>query len=97
MASIVADGLTDEEIARAKGQLRGSTVLGQEDTQARMSRIAKSELHGEPLRSISDLIGRVEAVTAGQVHDVARELLTGDEVLAIIGPFDGAEPALAGA
>lgn len=96
LASIVADGLTAEEITRAKGQLRGSTVLGQEDTQARMSRIAKSELHGEPLCSITELLGRVEAVTATQVHDVARDLLTGEEVLAIIGPFDGAEPALAG-
>ena len=97
VASIVADGLSAEEIARAKGQLRGSTVLGQEDTQARMSRIARSELHGEPLLSISEILGRVEAVTPGQVHDVARDLLAGDEVLAIIGPFDGAEPALAGA
>lgn len=97
VASIVQHGLTGEEIVRAKGQLRGSTVLGQEDTQARMSRIAKSELHGEPLRSISDLLGRVDAVSAGEVHEVARDLLAGDEVLAIIGPFDGAEPALAGA
>ena len=97
VASIVADGLTAEEITRAKGQLRGSTVLGQEDTQARMSRIAKSELHGEPLQSISDLLGRVDAVTAGDVHEVARTLLGGDEILAVIGPFNGAEAALTGA
>ena len=29
---VAADGLTDAEVARAKGQLRGGLVLGLEDT-----------------------------------------------------------------
>ena len=48
---VAAHGLTDEEVARSKGQLRGSLVLGLEDTGSRMSRLGKSELvHGEPAR-----------------------------------------------
>jgi 4-hydroxy-tetrahydrodipicolinate reductase len=41
---VARDGLTDEELRRGKGQLSGSTVLGLEDTGARMSRIGKAVL-----------------------------------------------------
>ena len=82
-------GLSDEEIARGKGQVRGATVLGQEDTGARMTRIAKSELHDEPLLSIDELLGKVDAVTRGEIHDIARGLLSAQQGLAIIGPFNG--------
>ena len=37
-------GITDEELERGKGQLRGSLVLGLEDTGSRMSRLGKAEL-----------------------------------------------------
>lgn len=81
-------GISAEELARAKGQVRGSTVLGQEDTGARMTRIARSELHGEPLRSIGEILTTVDAVTLGEVGDLAAELLGGDRTLAAIGPFE---------
>ena len=85
---LAADGLTDDEIARGKGQVRGGTVLGQEDTGARMTRIAKSELHGEPLLSIDSLLDRVEVVTSQEIQDVARDLLSRPATLAVVGPFD---------
>jgi predicted Zn-dependent peptidase len=85
----VADhGLTDEEILRGKGQVRGGTVLGQEDTGARMTRIAKSELHDDPLLSIDGLLAHVDAVTPEDVRSIARDLLTAPATLAVIGPFD---------
>lgn len=86
---LAADGLADEEIARGKGQVRGATVLGQEDTGARMTRIAKSELHDEPLLSIGELLDRVDAVTSGEIRDISRELLSAEQGLAIVGPFNG--------
>lgn len=85
--SIVAHGLTDDEIRRAKGQVRGATVLGQEDTGARMTRIAKSELHQDPLLGIGQLLERVDEVTADDIRELARELLGTDPALALIGPF----------
>ena len=88
MERLAADGLTADEIARGKGQVRGGTVLGQEDTGARMTRIAKSELHGDPLLSIDDLLGRVDAVTSDDIARVAAELLDAPRTLAVIGPFD---------
>ena len=88
MQRVAEGGLTDDEIRRGKGQVRGATVLGQEDTGARMTRIAKSELHADPLLSIDQLLGRVDAVTGDDIRAVARDLLTAPTTLAVIGPFD---------
>jgi predicted Zn-dependent peptidase len=87
LGSLVRDGLTDDEISRAKGQVRGATVLGQEDTGARMTRIAKSELHQEPLLSIGQLLERVDQVTADDIRELASDLLDAEPALAVIGPF----------
>ena len=88
MQRVADHGLTDDEIRRGKGQVRGATVLGQEDTGARMTRIAKSELHADPLLSIDQLLARVDAVTSDDIREVAHDLLTAPATLAVIGPFD---------
>ena len=87
LESVVAGGLTQDEIDRGKGQVRGSTVLGQEDTGARMTRIARSELHDEPLLSIDQLLAKVDAVTPDEINAVASDLLDTELRLAVIGPF----------
>jgi predicted Zn-dependent peptidase len=88
MQRVADHGLSDDEIKRGKGQVRGATVLGQEDTGARMTRIAKSELHADPLLSIDQLLARVDSVTADDIREVAHDLLTAPATLAVIGPFD---------
>jgi len=88
LADVVEHGLTPDEVRRGKGQVSGSMVLGQEDTGARMHRIAKSELQGEPLLSIDQLLAQVDSVTSEQVHAVAAELFSAPPSLAVIGPFD---------
>ena len=84
---LVAGGLSKDEIDRGKGQVRGSTVLGQEDTGARMTRIARSELHDEPLLSIDQLLAKVNAVTQEEINEVATDLFSEPLRLAVIGPF----------
>jgi predicted Zn-dependent peptidase len=85
---VAQHGLTDEELARGKGQLRGSLVLGLEDTGSRMSRIAKAELvHGE-LLSVDAILARIDGVTPDEVQAVAADLLAAPKSLAVIGPFD---------
>ena len=86
--SVARAGLSAEELQRARGQVKGSMVLGQEDPASRMTRIARAELHDEPLESIDQLLERVDAVDAAAVHDVAKDLLTQSFTLAAIGPFD---------
>jgi len=48
LSAIAKGGVTADELLRGKGQMRGSVVMGLEDTGAKMTRIAKAELvYGE--------------------------------------------------
>ncbi|MFF2569114.1 M16 family metallopeptidase [Streptomyces sp. NPDC058084] len=84
---VATDGLTDDEIARAIGQLSGSTVLGLEDTGALMNRIGKSELCWGTQMSVDDMLARIAAVTPDDVRDVARDVLRQRPSLSVIGPL----------
>ncbi|MBA2529707.1 MAG: insulinase family protein [Euzebyales bacterium] len=90
----LTDGLTAEELARAKGHLAGSTVLALEDTSSRMSRIGKALVTGAPLPSLDEIITSIEAVTADDVRHVAQVLLAGPWTLAMVGPLEGTDPAI---
>ncbi len=87
--NVAGRGITAEEIARGKGQLKGSLVLGLEDTGSRMSRLGKGELvYGEQL-TVDDVIARIDAVTPDDVREVAADVLAESRLgLAVIGPFD---------
>ena len=65
------DGVTERELAVAKGNLRAEMLLSGEDSGARMSRIGASLLlHGEVL-SVDEVLARIDAVDRAQVLDVA--------------------------
>jgi predicted Zn-dependent peptidase len=87
--------LTVAEIERGKGQMRGSLVLGLEDSGARMTRIGKSELVYGDILGVDELLDRVDAVRPADVADIAAELLDAPRCLTVVGPygehdFDGA-------
>ncbi len=87
LEKVAADGLPDEEIDRAVGQLSGSTVLGLEDTGALMNRIGKSELAWGDHISVDDMLARMAAVTPDDVREVAAEVLGHRPSLSVIGPL----------
>jgi predicted Zn-dependent peptidase len=87
LARAAASGLTEPEVARGKGMLKGSLVLGLEDTGSRMSRLGKGELLHPELLSVDEILTRVDAVTVEEVAAVAAELLDCSPSLAVIGPF----------
>ena len=79
--------LTDAEIERGKGQMRGATVLGLEDASSRMTRIGKSEIiYGEVI-GVDQLLARIDAVTPADVAELAGDLLDRPRSLAVVGPF----------
>ncbi|MCA1825267.1 MAG: insulinase family protein, partial [Frankia sp.] len=85
---VLARGITDEELRRGKGQLKGSLVLGLEDTGSRMSRLGKAELVYNEFLTVDEVIRRIDAVTLDDVRSVAHEVLSGQLGLAVIGPFE---------
>jgi predicted Zn-dependent peptidase len=86
MQRLADQGISDEELERGKGQLRGGLVLSMEESGTRMSRIAKAELLYDELPGIDEVIGRIDSVTAAEVQLLAKELFAQPETLAVVGP-----------
>ncbi|MCA2215234.1 M16 family metallopeptidase [Jidongwangia harbinensis] len=88
LGKIAKSGVTAEEVARGKGMVKGSYVLGLEDTGSRMSRLAKSEMLYGDLMTVDGLLAEVDAVTLDDVNALAHDLLSQPMSLAVVGPFD---------
>ena len=86
LTRVAAHGITADELARGKGQLRGGLVLGLEDSGSRMSRLGKAELVHDEMLSIDEVIGRIDAVTLDEVQAVASDVFARPEILAVVGP-----------
>ena len=81
-------GITDRELAVARGNIRAEMLLSGEDSGARMSRIGASALlHGE-VRTVDDILSRIEAVGPEDVLAVADQLVQAPRTLSAVGPFD---------
>jgi predicted Zn-dependent peptidase len=90
LRSLRDHGVTAEELTRAKEHVKGRMVLSLESTGARMSRLARSMLFDVPLYSIDELLARVDAVSAEDVAELARELYDPERMsAACIGPDEG--------
>jgi predicted Zn-dependent peptidase len=87
LARVAAGDLTGAEVARGKGMLKGSIVLGLEDTGSRMTRLGKGELLYGDVLGVDELLSKVDAVDLAAVNEMAAELLDQRMSLAIIGPF----------
>ena len=87
---VAENGLTQEEISRAKGAVSGSLVLSQEDTGSRMSRIGKSELVYGQVMSFDQILQEIADVTPEQIKEIARQSLPISPTLAVVGPFRSA-------
>ena len=88
LAKVIADGLSDAELDRGKGQVRGGIVLGLEDPSSRMTRLGKSELVYPRLEPVDEVIAAIDAVTHDDVRAIAEEVLARPKTLAVVGPFD---------
>ena len=91
IAKVISGGLTDDELNRGKGQLRGSIVLGLEDPSSRMSRLGKAELVYPRLEPVEEILAAISAVTHDDVREVAAAVLAQPKALAVVGPFDDAD------
>lgn len=82
---LAADGPTEEELSRVRGQLRGGLALGLEDNLSRMLRLGRSEVSGRYF-TVERSLARIEAVTAEQVRELAAELAAGQIRRALVLP-----------
>jgi predicted Zn-dependent peptidase len=87
LGAITASGITEEELARAVGHVRGSLVLSMEEPGALMSHLGKSELCLGEILTTEEMIARVESVTLDDVRSAAAAVLGGAPwSLVVLGP-----------
>jgi predicted Zn-dependent peptidase len=85
LLTIAVEGIGEDELERAKGQLRGQTVLSYEGPQSRMSRLGTAELAGDS-RTVSELLHQFDLVEPAQIKQAASDLLNSEPVLGLVGP-----------
>lgn len=73
LVHVVEHGLSEDEIAQGKGQLKGQITLSLESPAARMYRAAAVDLYGEPYRTLDDMLALIDAIAPETVHALARE------------------------
>jgi predicted Zn-dependent peptidase len=83
-----ADGITEEELARAVGQLGGASALALEDSDTRMSRLGRSELTLGEFVDLDESLRRLSLVTRDAVRELAVELAAGPLSVAAVGAVD---------
>ncbi|WIE55480.1 pitrilysin family protein [Curtobacterium sp. MCBD17_003] len=84
-------GISADELARAKGQIEGALTLSLEDTDARMTRLGRSELGVGEFTDLATALERVDRVSTDDVLDLARDLLTRPVVTSVVGAVDRAD------
>lgn len=87
LGSVRDRGLTDDELRRAKEQMKGQLMLSLESTSNRMSRLGRSELALGRILSPDEVIEKLNAVEMGDIRRLTSELLDeGKLALSAVGP-----------
>ena len=90
LRSVRGDGVSDEELRRAKDHLKGSMMLSLESTSARMSNLARQAMYLHRFISLDELLASIEAVTREEVHAIAREFFEPSRIsLTVLGSLNG--------
>jgi predicted Zn-dependent peptidase len=79
-------GLSAEELAKGKEQVKGSMMLALESTSSRMSRLGKNELLLDREITLDETLAGINAVTEVDVREVAAEILVKPFAIGAVGP-----------
>jgi predicted Zn-dependent peptidase len=70
---LAREGLSEEDLALGKQQLKGQLMLSLESPASRMSRLATLALQAEPYRPLDALLAEIDAVSREQVAAITAE------------------------
>jgi predicted Zn-dependent peptidase len=89
-ARLKQEPLAEEELKRAKDQVRGNILLGLESSNARMANLARQEMYFKHFYSVDEVIARIDLVQAAQVQAMAQRLFVSDHIaVTLLGRLDG--------
>jgi predicted Zn-dependent peptidase len=76
------DGVSEDELERARENVKGRTVLSMESTLTRMNRLGSAILMDVPLLTVDEVLAAFDAVTLEDVAALARELYRPEDMSA---------------
>lgn len=85
LESIANDGVTEQELKRAQGQIRGGGALALEDSDTRMTRLGRAELGTGEFFDFDEMMTHISQVTNDQVRQVAADMWTEPFTAALVG------------
>ena len=82
--------LPDEELTRAKDQLKGNILMGLESSNSRMANLARQEIYFGQFFTAEEIAARIDAVEASQVQAMAQRLFDPERIaVTLLGRLDG--------
>jgi len=88
--NLKTEPVPEEELRRAKDQLKGSLMLSLESSTALMSNLARQEMYFDRFYGLDELIENIEAVTTEDLQMLANDYFRGDSVaVTVLGNLNG--------
>jgi len=84
----LGEGVTDDEMARARTQLKSALVMQGESTGARANALSSDWYHLRRLRSLEEISAAIDAITPDQVRQYLRDWPAANFTLLYIGPAE---------
>jgi predicted Zn-dependent peptidase len=75
-----SEPVSEDDLRRAKDQIKGNMVLGLESSSSRMSSLARQQMYHRRFFSADEITAEVERVTAGDVQRLAKELFRPEQL-----------------
>lgn len=88
------DNISEDELRRAKEQIKGNLILGLESTSNRMQNLARQEIYYGRYYSPEDIIRQIEGVTLSQVKGLAERLIHDSMAITLLGPVQPSQLTL---
>jgi len=85
---IATDGIRQDELDLAKGNISGSLALKYESTMARMNRLISAEIVNGEFYDLDDSLLHVNSVTLAEVQNLAADLVKRERSIVAVGDVD---------
>ena len=87
----LTDSIKEEEVVRARTQLKASILMGRESTGVRCEQLAQQLLIFDRSISVDETVAKIDAVEVCDVQNFAKNMLQSPMTMAALGPLSNLE------
>lgn len=88
--NLKTEGVPEEELRRAKDQLKGSLMLSLESSTARMSNLARQEMYFDRFIGLDEIVTSIEKVTRDDLVELANDFFKTESIaVTVLGNLNG--------